>query len=288
MSGCPDLKRQLLYDARTPISISIPFGWRRRSRLLMQVTFSSLRIALLGAALSLSTPLDASQEPKKSEIRGTVILADDRTPVAGARVSIDGTELALTTDGKGRFKFPKVAAGQYIIRAEVEGFPAATSTLLLAQGDRLDVEFLVGGTESVMLPELKVTADEPMISPVVEFNRRAQSGNGRYYTRDYIEKRKAATLMDLLRGAPGTRIECPRNERVCRLRMTRCATNKHPAYFLDGIPADPTVFFLTNPNDVEGIELYTGPSETPPELEGWRSGCGAVAIWTRIGRKPGT
>jgi hypothetical protein len=236
----------------------------------------------------MSDTLGATQEPKKSEIRGTVIRASDRLPVSGAKVSIDGTELSLTTDNKGKFKFPKVAAGQYVIRAEVEGFPAATSTLLLAQGDRLEVEFLVGATESVMLPELKVTADQPRISPVAEFNRRASSGNGRYYTRAYIEKRKAATLMDLLRGAPGVRVECPRNERVCRLRMTRCSAGHNPAYFLDGIPADPSVLFLTSPLDVEGIELYTGPSETPPELEGWRSGCGAVAIWTRVGQKPGT
>ena len=253
----------------------------------MPAILRSLRLTLIGAAaLGMSDTLGAIQEPKKSEIRGTVIRANDRLPVSGAKVSIDGTELSLVTDTKGRFKFPKVAAGQYVIRAEVEGFPAATSTLLLAQGDRLDVEFLVGASESVMLPELKVTADQPMISPVAEFNRRATSGNGRYYTRDYIEKRKASTLMDLLRGAPGVRVECPRNERVCRLRMTRCSAGRGPAYFLDGIPADPSVLFLTSPLDVEGIELYTGPSETPPELEGWRSGCGAVAIWTRVGQKP--
>ena len=253
----------------------------------MLAILRSLRLTLIGAAaLGMSDTLGATQEPKKSEIRGTVIRANDRSPVSGAKVSIDGTEHTLTTDNKGRFKFPKVAAGQYVLRAEVQGFPAATSTLLLARGDRLDVEFLVGASESVMLPELKVTADQPVISPVAEFNRRATSGNGRYYTRDYIEKRKASTLMDLLRGAPGVRVECPRSERVCRLRMTRCPVGRSPAYFLDGIPADPSVLFLTSPLDVEGIELYTGPSETPPELEGWRSGCGAVAIWTRVGEKP--
>ncbi|HEX9894802.1 MAG TPA: carboxypeptidase regulatory-like domain-containing protein [Gemmatimonadales bacterium] len=248
-----------------------------------------LPIALIGAAtLGLFGDALAVQDPRKSEIRGTVIRANDRVPMSGARVSLDGTELTLTTDDKGRFKFPKVAAGQYIIRAEVEGFPVATSTLLLAQGDRLDVEFLVGATESVMLPELKVTADAPRISPVAEFNRRATSGNGRYFHRDYIEKRRAANLMDLLRGTPGMRVECPRNERTgCRLRMSRSPRNCGPGYFLDGIPSDPSVLFLTSPNDVEGIEVYSGPSETPPELEGVRSQCGAVAIWTRVGRRPG-
>jgi hypothetical protein len=108
-------------------------------------------------------------------------------------------------------------------------------------------------------------------------------GNGRYITRDDIERRKATTMMDVLRGVPGVRVECPRTERVCRLHMARAPRNCGPAFFLDGIPADQAVFYLTNPNDVEGIEVYSGPSETPAELR-IRSGCGAVAIWTRIGR----
>ena len=141
------------------------------------------------------------QGPKKSEIRGTVVRASDRQPVTGAKVSLDGTELALTTDTKGKFKFPKVSAGQYIIRAEVEGFPVATSTLLLAQGDRLEVEFAVGPTDAVTLPELKVDESAPArVSPIVEFNRRATTGNGRYITRDDIEQRKPTTMMDVLRG----------------------------------------------------------------------------------------
>jgi len=230
---------------------------------------------------------DALQEPKKSEIRGTVVRASDRQPVTGAKVSLDGTELALVTDEKGKFRFPKVAAGQYIIRAEVEGFPMATSTVLLARGDRLEVEFQVGTSDAVTLPELKVNEAAPeKLSPVVEFNRRATTGNGRYITRDFIEKRHPATLMDLMRTLPGVRVECPRTERVCRLRMSRAPRGCGPGYFLDGIPADQSVLFLTNPTDVEGIEVYSGPSETPAELEGIRSLCGAVAIWTRIGEKP--
>jgi hypothetical protein len=253
--------------------------------------FSVSRLSLVLLAViplpAISEAESWQDEPKKSEIRGTVVRASDRQPVTGAKVSLDGTEHALTTDVKGKFKFPKVAAGQYIIRAEVEGFPVATSTLLIAKGDRLDVEFQVGATDAVTLPELAVTEAAPTrISPIAEFNRRATSGNGRYITREMIEKRKAATLMDVMRAVPGVRIECPRHERICRIRMARAPRNCGPGYFMDGIPTDPSVLFLTNPNDVEGIEVYSGPSETPPEMEGVRSGCGAIAIWTRVGEKP--
>lgn len=45
------------------------------------------------------------------------------------------------------------------------------------------------------------------------------------------------------------------------------------------------------PVDVEGIELYSGSAELPPEfnqLFGNTPVCGTVVIWTRIpGKKPG-
>lgn len=239
--------------------------------------------ALAGLAIG-PAALD-SQEPKKSEIKGIVVTSMDRKPVKGATVSLEGQDLTVNTDDKGRFKFPKVVAGTYVIRAEVEGFPPATSTLLLAKNDRIEVEFQVGNNDAVTLPELSVTEPNTRISPVAEFNRRATTGSGRYLDRAYIEKRAAATVMDLLRGVPGVRIRCGRTDRVCTLHFARHA-GCSPAYFLDGIPTDRAVLYLTPPNDLEGVELYSGPAETPPELEGARSRCGAVAMWTRVGEKP--
>jgi len=38
------------------------------------------------------------------------------------------------------------------------------------------------------------------------------------------------------------------------------------------------------PGDVEGIEIYLGPSEVPPIFGGIGSGCGVVVVWTRDAR----
>ena len=38
---------------------------------------------------------------------------------------------------------------------------------------------------------------------------------------------------------------------------------------------------FVQPSEVEAIEVYTGPAETPPEYEA-TGGCGAIVIWTRI------
>jgi hypothetical protein len=243
-------------------------------------------LGLLAWGLAAPRILLAQEEPKKSEVRGVVIRASDRTPIAGAVLTLEGTELLVKSDKKGRFKFPKVAAGRYVIRAEVEGFPPATSTLMLAKGDRLEVEFQVGPNDAVTLPELSVSADAPPLSPLPEFNRRASSGRGKFFTREMIEKRNANTLMDILRSVPGLHVACPRTESICVLEMGRSGNSCGPAYFQDGIPTSPTVLWTTPPSDVEALEVYVGPSQTPPEFESLRSGCGVIAIWTRMGRKP--
>jgi hypothetical protein len=50
---------------------------------------------------------------------------------------------------------------------------------------------------------------------------------------------------------------------------------------MDGIPTDPAVLWLTPVGEIEGIEVYSGPAETPPELESAQARCGVIAIWTR-------
>jgi hypothetical protein len=238
------------------------------------------------ALLLLPLSVPAAQElPRKSEIRGIVLDAEARKPMVGVQVSLEGRGLMMLTDKKGRFKFSKLTEGDYLVRAEVTGFPTAVTPIQLARGERMEVEFMVGAESSgQVLPDLEVTSDAPRVSPIAEFNRRALEGNGRYITRPEIEKRRAANLMDLVRSVPGVRVLCPRNVHDCVLRLRRASCG--PAYFLDGHPTDPSVLFLTLPSDVEGIEVYTGPSETPIELEGVRSGCGVVAIWTRVGERP--
>ena len=64
----------------------------------------SLALLMLGPMPALLSEAEASQnqEPKKSEIRGTVVRASDRQPVNGAKVSLDGTEHTLVTDLKAK------------------------------------------------------------------------------------------------------------------------------------------------------------------------------------------
>lgn len=46
----------------------------------------------------------------------------------------------------------------------------------------------------------------------------------------------------------------------------------------------PTPFSLDQlpaPNDLEGIELYTGPASAPPQFGGNERRCGVMLVWTK-------
>jgi len=273
---CPSIPD--LIDLKSPAVAAdrrLPMRYRPLRRLIT--------VGIMALPIPLSDAIAQEAPPRKSEIRGVVLRSETRAPVIRALVSLEGTEHVVSTDKEGRFKFPRVAAGEYMVRAEIEGSPTATITVTVKQDDRMEVEFLLDADPSLqMLPAVEVTAEQP-VSPIAVFNRRMHEGNGRYFTREDIQRRNPATLMDLLRLVPGVRVSCPRNLHSCVLRLRRAMCD--PGYYLNGMPANASVLFLTTPIDVEGIEVYTGAAETPIELEGLRSACGAIVIWTRVAER---
>jgi hypothetical protein len=236
------------------------------------------RWALLSSAAFLWGATSApAQSPTTSVIRGVLLNGADRRPIEGGRITLVGTAHAATTGARGEFELAGLGPGRYVIRAAAIGFASLTSPIDLKENFILDVEFETQ-PEAVKLPE--ITVEEQANHGPMDWLRRRTEGRGRYITRTEIERRNAATLPDVLRMLPGVRIEC-RGSSVCFVRMTRAPRGCSPAFFMDGIPSDPAIAYLTPLQEVEGVEVYSGPAETPPELESQRARCGVVVIWTR-------
>lgn len=233
------------------------------------------RIALL-AVLLLLTALPVAAQGSGS-IRGVITNIKAKRPIEGARISLVGTSYQVVSDKTGSFAFTGLPAGNYVIQAAAIGFSTMSSPLVLKESDTIDLEF-EADPEAVNLPELSV--EEQMNHGPADWLRRKSEGMGRYITRKHIEDRRVATLPDALRMVPGVRIEC-RGGQVCVARMARSPRNCAPGYFMDGIPTAQAALWLTPIEEIEGIEVYTGPAETPPELEGAASRCGVIALWTR-------
>lgn len=228
-------------------------------------------------ALAMFLPAAAAAQAGASTIKGTIVTSDSRRPIEGARIALIGTSHSATTDRSGAFQFGGLDAGQYVIQASAIGYTTLSSPLLLKERETLEVQF-EANAEAFKLPDVEV-AERANHGPA-DWLRRKGEGLGRYITRANIEDRRAATVPDALRIVPGLRIEC-RSGNVCVARMARAPRGCGPGYFMDGIPADPAVLWMTPVQEIEGIEVYSGPSQTPPELEGARTRCGAIALWTR-------
>ena len=227
--------------------------------------------------LSFAALASASAQPRSAAIRGIIKNVQVGVPLEGARISLVGTPHSATSDARGQFRFIDLDPGQYVIRASAIGYATMTSPLLLKESETLEVEF-EANPEAVNLPEL--TVEERANHGPADWLRRKSEGRGRYITRKYIEDRRASTVPDALRMVPGLRIEC-RGSQICVARMARAPRGCSPAFFMDGIPTDPAVLWLTPVGEIEGIEVYSGPAETPPELESAQARCGVIAIWTR-------
>jgi hypothetical protein len=223
--------------------------------------------------LALPAPCLGLQAEHLGAIMGTVRAADRGAVLPGARVVLLGTTLAVVTSSRGEFSFIGLVPGKYVIQASAIGYGTLSSEIVVKAKETLEVEF-EAEAEGVRLPELTV-AEKPNLPP--EFVRRSEGGGGRYFNREAIERRNAASLGDLLRTVPGLRVNC--SSFPCRVQLIR-QRNCPMAYWLDGAPVDPGTVLLQPPRDLDGVEIYSGLAETPPELFQPNT-CGALAVWTR-------
>lgn len=90
----------------------------------------------------------ATEQPTPVEdrfsIAGLVRSAEDDSPIGGAvvtiRLSSNGAETSVTTGADGTYAFSDILEGDYVVRAEAEGFVAAQATLTL-DADKTDIDF---------------------------------------------------------------------------------------------------------------------------------------------------
>ncbi len=224
--------------------------------------------------LALPVPCLGLQVQHTGSITGVVRAASGGPVLEGARVTLLGTTLSVSTSKRGEFVFNGLTPGKYVIQASAIGYSTLSSEIEVKAKETLEVQFETD-PEGVRLPDLMV-AEKPNLPP--EFVRRSESGGGRYMSRVDIERRNAASLGDLLRTVPGLRVSC--SSFPCRIQLVRASRNCPMAYWLDGTPTDAGSVLLQPPRDLDGVEVYSGLAETPPELYQVNT-CGALAVWTR-------
>lgn len=236
-------------------------------------------------------PATASAQPESTaSLGGIVVEANSGRPLSGATVVLVEAARTGTTDAGGRFVLYDVPPGLRRVLVAYRGHEAAERTIELAADRHTDVRIALRASvdigppveQVVSLPPLGVEIERPARSGKLgPFHRRRETGRGSFITQDEIVERDPSQLSDMFREVVGIRVSrasafgaALSTVRGCGLRV-----------FIDGVPAPGFRVDDMPPQDVAGVEIYTGPSETPVQFR--RTGeCGALIIWTRDPNDP--
>lgn len=211
-------------------------------------------------------------------IAGTTIDAQTGMPIVGASITIPTLSRSVISDEAGHFLHSTLDAGSYVVQVHAVGYIPSAKAFDLITGQSVTHVFQLT-TVPPVLTAVVVSGNRVSVGHRFEdFDRRRASKRGQFLTRDEIEARSAINLSDLLQTMRGIRTDCVGF--TCNVETSRSSHGCAPAYFVDGRLS--TTFGPSTPvKDIQGIEVYLGPSETPAEYLGPESGCGVIGIWTK-------
>jgi hypothetical protein len=259
----------------------------------------SLAIATIALAFTALAPDLAAQgggevgrrtpaPSRAARLYGTVVDAATGLPLPGVRIVTTSVSTVAVSDSAGRFDLPGIPPGLVRFHISAAGFPRVTMSLAFTAGEEmertleLDSATVEAAPAARALPQMTIEATPVVPNWLRDFERRRETGRGHYLTREQVESRGGMRLSDVVQTLRGVTLDCGGGGSTCHIRMTRAPMQCYPEYWVDGQlnnawgPVIPV-------RDIEAIEVYTGPSDTPGEFSGRNSGCGTIVLWTRSG-----
>ena len=209
-------------------------------------------------------------------------------PIPGVEVVVLASRSHVRSDSVGAFRFASVPTGKREVSFRRLGFEPKTMNAVVALGETVALAVVLTpfASEIEGMTVEEVSRRRQILS---DFFDRSERGFGHFITRAQIEKRNPMNLSDMLRMVPGARLIPSRTGGTSTLRFARAMAGRDcpPQYWVDGVKTWALNIDDIVPQDVEGIEIYSGASTVPPQFntkEGTTI-CGVVLIWTRV---PGT
>lgn len=249
--------------------------------------------AALAAALLVLFAVPASGQEGEEEapadtatatLTGQVVSAMTGGPLENARVVLAKSGRGAVTDTAGQFVIRGAPAGRDTVRVTLIGFAEEQVPLTLKPEHTTDVTLLLSETV-LKVEDITVEVDRPTVSTKLQgFEKRRKVGHGHYIGPEQIEQRNPQRSSDLLRGVPGVSVSASRLGRA-EVRVTRNPVGKNcdPVVWIDGTPYRDYHIDQLNRDDIMAMEIYRGPSETPPQFDFRSEGCGTIVVWTQEG-----
>ena len=208
------------------------------------------------------------------------------SPIPGVEVRFKGADfVSVRTNDSGGFRMINLPTGAANVSVRRMGFAPASAEVRLRSGRTDSLVFSLtplATTIAGVLVEDEYEARSRRL--LAGFWERRARGFGYFLTRNEIEKRDAHEFVDLARMVPSVTVGTRNGRKTIRFNRAGGGRDCPPQYVVDGMRienASPDEFV---PQDVEAIELYSGPATIPPQFAPRFNSytCGAVVIWTRL------
>ncbi|HEU4562265.1 MAG TPA: carboxypeptidase regulatory-like domain-containing protein [Longimicrobium sp.] len=245
----------------------------------MRPQFATAALLLLASAASAGA----------QTVHGRVLERGSDAPISAVTVELrdgDMVRARVQTDSAGLFDLDIPGAGTYRLSAERVGYTSVLSEhVLVGSLDSLDVLFHMA-TDAVVLQPVRVTAGKRFTSPLIAafYERAGNRRQGRFMTRVQIANIRSVRTSDVLRRMAGLSMRPTRRGGMALRARGGC----EPLVFIDGMHVNMygaafTVDDLVRPDDLEGIEVYSGASIPIQFVRDGPGGtqCGAVMLWTK-------
>lgn len=242
------------------------------------------QLAIVGLAGLVAGNATTACAQRIGTLRGVVVDSATRAPVSGVDVSVPALRQTARTDDRGLFTLAELPAGEIELTARRVGYEPQRETIIATGGPR-DSVLIVLAAQAAVLSEVAVSATaRGQRLGVRGFYARRSNGVGAFVTREDLEARHARVPSDAL-NMPGVSVVHTRYG--TSVRFTTRATMRRdcpPTLWIDGQRASGMELDEIPVNDIEGIELYHGPSVTPAQF--WQgstsnAACGTIVVWSR-------
>lgn len=204
-------------------------------------------------------------------------------PIRDADVGIASLRRLTRTGEQGRFVFDKLPQGKLELSVRRLGYhPRIVHAVIAAPHDSVRIT-LVATPAALAGVYVKASAERRR-EGIEDFHRRRIRGVGSYITRDEILAFNTYRTSDVLRVQPGIRLVQLAGNMGVRFNSSSIVRRDcSPMIWLDGQRAPGLEIDQIPATDIEGIELYKGPSTTPAQFSqhSASSTCGTIVVWTR-------
>jgi hypothetical protein len=245
---------------------------------------------------------------------GVVVTDSTRVPIAGAEVALPELGKSTLTDARGAFHIAGITPGDQHVVVRRIGYGAADARVTFRGNETVERRVVLG--RAVML-EPVIVSDIAFERAMASFEEHKHVGLGHFITRAEMAKYEGMKLSSVVQQLPDVSMRHGQNHGsfvsshrvlppICPVMDPRAGAaclESHGFYtagehgaplacyslvWVDGVlvngsrePTEPFDLDEFAPQQIEAVEYYAGPSETPPEYTLMGAKCGALVIWTR-------